>query len=644
MKLTNLLLALGFVILFSGSGIVQAQGYTGNCTQFPPVGAPAGYVWRADCNYSCETNASCKADFESKSGYVYKDTSYWCYGFNENSEIKPKCMQLLYTKEDKVEEDKNAIAQLMEIIFPDDLLSTETLLLRLTQIATRLTTPGADTTYNDPNTGGNPSGGSSTAGDPEGVYSGDLPTNNHATYGLSNPSENQVKSFYDQVKSNPLRTWAKDCLYNEKVLTKRGEKLNPYLLCAWVWFEGALDPYAVNCKDNTSAEMRQSVAQECSAAASRSGDKNSLVQIGGYQGFDQAASNKYNYYFDKCYPSADDAKLRSLLQNTFDNSKNTTNSYWSYTAQSGKGMVQTYAPGIGSAQRSDIATSKTELDLLGNNDIAGERATQFYTFLLGKDPCLRVGLNISATNPLPDDIRTKGWAAYVRSNESNLSARLEALRILDRDLKAEYQTSGDSGGDNSDGSETGTPNTGSTTGQGCPNASQSITAPNSEVKLLNRRDQCIKPTMIVIHWTVGWITPETTLSVLNERELSCQFLTGTTNGQTKQLQSLFLFPSVVERAACVKRYPNAISFELSGDSFDKIYNNPSHEKYKELMGSDGKSGSTGRAVQTVCWLLKQYNIPKNQVFGHLELNPEDKVDPGAQYIKYFRQRVATDCN
>lgn len=126
MRSVFLILVLSLCIL-PVSSFAQSPVGDQPCARFPVVEAPANYFWEADCSTTCETNASCQATFESKSGYVYKPTSYWCYGFKEGQEIVPKCMGLIYKDEDgtdpDLEDDKEAARDLQEYL--DQNLSEE---------------------------------------------------------------------------------------------------------------------------------------------------------------------------------------------------------------------------------------------------------------------------------------------------------------------------------------------------------------------------------------------------------------------------------------------------------------------------------------------------------------------------------------
>ncbi|MCX7996197.1 MAG: hypothetical protein N2691_00350 [Patescibacteria group bacterium] len=269
-----------------------------------------------------------------------------------------------------------------------------------------------------------------------------------ATYGLTDsrlkqPSEAIVQGLYEQLLRNPLRSWARDCLIYEKALKGKISDIRPYLSCAWVWFEGALDPNAVNCKDNSSRELRQSVAEPCSAANDRPGDQNSMLQVGGYQAFDQAVYGHYAKYFPLCHA---ESNFNRVLSRAFTNSSSSVNPFWSYGNQAGKKLVAKFKDEVDSVPFSVIARNKSQMDLLGEGgeplspaEREAEERTQFFTLLLGKDPCMRVALNASAVASLPNDIKRRletgrGWAKYVVENVDRLSGMLLALRKFDREV------------------------------------------------------------------------------------------------------------------------------------------------------------------------------------------------------------------
>lgn len=465
------------------------------------------------------------------------------------------------------------------------------------------------------------------------IFSKDLPQISYEAYGLKTPNKDNVNTFLAALSNEPSRTWAKRCLYYEKVLKSKGHNVNHYLLCGWVWLEGMLNPYAVNCKDNTNVALKQGASEYCSNSADRPGDKNGLLQLSGYQAFDQAVNNNYRKYYNECYG---DKPLSEVLTKVYSESAQSPNDFWSYPKQSGKGLIAEFGGEDGLNVDENVIASSKQMML--------DRRSQYYTALLGKDDCVRVGLNISATGRLPQDIgKASWWKGWYISHEQELADKVGALVEFDKQILANQEAINAT---DSASTDTGVeiPTTAGPPAQGCPTKEENIISPGSDFKLLNRRDKCVKPTMIVIHWTVGWIPPSATYNVLNDRGLSCQYGTGhNSSGNLQQIQMLYMFDDVVERAACVKRYGNTINFEISGDSFDQVYKNPSHKNYANLMGSDGNGGTTKKALDTVCWLMKKYSIPASQIYGHLELNPEDKKDPGAAYITYFREQVALKC-
>ena len=179
----------------------------------------------------------------------------------------------------------------------------------------------------------------------------------------------------------------------------------------------------------------------------------------------------------------------------------------------------------------------------------------------------------------------------------------------------------------------------------CPGPEERILVLDSEYKMLKKRQYCITPTMIVLHWSAAWTNADATYNVLNTRDLSCQFATD----QYKQLQMLEFYQNKVEKASCVggtdelgRAYNDyAINFEMTGVYFNETIRDadlgPDHYKrYKELVLE------TDRAIATTCWLLKQYNIPKTQIFSHFELTP-GKIDASQEYEDYFIGRVQNEC-
>lgn len=425
--------------------------------------------------------------------------------------------------------------------------------------------------------------------------------------------ESLYKKLKDQTSfGNP----AKELLAAEK---KLGSSTIPYLTTTWLWFEndfkGGIPPdnYQINCHDNPSL---QNVGTFCPNKRVNAQDKNTMLQIAGYQAFDRAADNHFIKAFTKCYGA--NANPAPIMKRVYERSNNAAYSYRRYLSQTDKDLVQTFSKQIDSATINDIARNKDELN---------DRRKQFFTLLLGKDPCMVIALNSEEVNE-GDLIRcikntSCGWAGYVRQRKQHLSNMVAALYKFDQGTIPGEPTIGINPPVSSGG-----------TAVGCDAAGTQITIQGTQRASLNRRDKCMKPTMLIIHWTVGWISAETTLGVLNDRGLSCHFATD----QNKQLQALSFYKDKVERSACALGYnDSSISNEISGDSFDSIYNNPNHPRYTNLMKS------TAQALQSSCRVMKQYNIPISQVYGHYQLTP-GKSDPGSAYLTYFKQRLAPMLN
>lgn len=179
----------------------------------------------------------------------------------------------------------------------------------------------------------------------------------------------------------------------------------------------------------------------------------------------------------------------------------------------------------------------------------------------------------------------------------------------------------------------------------CPDSSQRIMVPGTTYQHLNQYHYCITPKMVVIHWSAAWTTAQATFDVLNKRDRSCQFATDANTS----LQMLDFYPNKVRQGWCVGGSWNdvSISIEISGAYFDNVIKdvpgkpgeydlNDLHARYATLKAE------TDRAMALTCWSLKQYNIPKTEIYGHYELN-SGKIDAGKNYGTYFKQRVLKEC-
>lgn len=460
-------------------------------------------------------------------------------------------------------------------------------------------------------------------------------------YGLAITSEG-ANQLLVQLRQEPLYTWARDCLEYEVQLANQGMDIPTFLICSWRWFEGALDPYAVNCKDNSSQVLRQSVAFQCYNRITNPGDRNSLLQACGFQAFDRANANGYSRCYTACRYEEDD--FQDILQASFENSAQSQNTYWRYTDQRTAGLVGQYYPELYS---SDFNVS-TDILADSASELSEDGRTQFYTLLAGKDPCMCTCLNQPAVATLPSDILTRGWAQYIRNNPTPLANRIEAMRLFyleERERQQEFQLASSDAVSVDVGDERRARITNDAVVGNCPPNDQRILAPGitAEVRL-DRRLDCTPPRGVAIHWVGSWgVDAFETANVLNNRRLSCQFMVDHENS----LQGTNLYDDVIEKAFCVRGFANLINIEITGVSFDSVYNNRSSPYYERLIG-DGSFGangnSTGKALALTCWAVNKYDIPFNKVRGHFEFpDNADKSDPGEEYIDYFRERLENEC-
>lgn len=167
----------------------------------------------------------------------------------------------------------------------------------------------------------------------------------------------------------------------------------------------------------------------------------------------------------------------------------------------------------------------------------------------------------------------------------------------------------------------------------CTDAGNRIVAPGATEHLLTlakipeTRKWCITPTMIVIHWSGGYANDQgnlRTYEVLESRGVSCQF--GTDTVGVWQMLPMWEKKSLL--AYCVGgNYNNmALSNEIAGVYFDT---NPPPENEIQM------------AVENTCFLMRQYNIPLSQIYGHYQLRA--KPDPGKEFLKKFIERVEKTC-
>lgn len=170
--------------------------------------------------------------------------------------------------------------------------------------------------------------------------------------------------------------------------------------------------------------------------------------------------------------------------------------------------------------------------------------------------------------------------------------------------------------------------------KGCPPGNTKLHIAGTVYQHLDQQFDCHPPRMFVVHWSAGWSTAQATFDVLNTRERSCQFAID----DNTTLQMLDFYDNAVQLGWCAGGNNNvgSINYELTGVYFDDVLQNPNTNNYQRLMKI------TDKAVGLTCKFINKYNIPKTAIYGHYELQT-GKQDPGPEYLKYFKNRVETEC-
>lgn len=192
----------------------------------------------------------------------------------------------------------------------------------------------------------------------------------------------------------------------------------------------------------------------------------------------------------------------------------------------------------------------------------------------------------------------------------------------------------------------------------CPDLSGSISVPSTQYMKLDQSLGCMRPTLIVIHWSAAWTTAEATMNTLNRWKIDritgnryrngCQFATD----ESHQLQLQDFWPDKVIWGYCVGGSDNAISIndEITGSYFERLIDS----NYQIIVQDPSNPRDYGnrlkaesdRSVATTCWAMRQYNIPITRVIGHLESSwgqTSGKPDPSLKYMEYYKRRLSREC-
>lgn len=156
--------------------------------------------------------------------------------------------------------------------------------------------------------------------------------------------------------------------------------------------------------------------------------------------------------------------------------------------------------------------------------------------------------------------------------------------------------------------------------------------------------RCIIPTMIIMHWSGGHGNDDgndATRNTLIERVievfpgvsrpnvLACHL--GTDTGEVMFMQPFY--KNGVEMSQCAGSWNiYAIQNEMAGNNFTTNPNGPPDPKILE------------RSLEVTCLMMKTYNIPVTQIFGHYQVPNSGKTDPGAEFLqKTFIPKIKERC-
>lgn len=267
-----------------------------------------------------------------------------------------------------------------------------------------------------------------------------------ADYGLAPYFDFALTNTYlNRLKASEKGRWAATrLLYYEKLLISKGENVKPYLTTAWLWFENASpdklpDPYLQNCNDSHGSN---SVNYTCPQSYKNKAGQTrpSLLQIGGYQM--QSRKSEIPSMYQKCHG---DRPLAEMLLQTYENSRYATKEHWDYTRRTAGTEFElenfyggNFPGGIQMVNRA-VSADQQEQNIFSTSDIfgPGKNKNQALTILIGKDPCIVVGLNQYAVSDgdLINALKRPGKAyGYIGEPEKKaLAAMVKALELFDEE-------------------------------------------------------------------------------------------------------------------------------------------------------------------------------------------------------------------
>jgi hypothetical protein len=206
-------------------------------------------------------------------------------------------------------------------------------------------------------------------------------------------------------------------------------------------------------------------------------------QIAGYQAASRASGSKsYVSMFNTCYGQG--SSVANVLNDVVNNSDKAGVAKWSYTdtnQRTKSGLVKEFIGGINSVSIGQISP----------NSSFSNPSTQFYSLILGKDPCIAVGLNSAAVSDgdlirgLKNSACTYGYIC--RDDKAILSGMIGALRKFDQANNGTAADSYFTAGPSPSPRPTCAPSTGGNNGTPDPNVTQ---GPLGEANVANYVHYC----------------------------------------------------------------------------------------------------------------------------------------------------------
>lgn len=281
-----------------------------------------------------------------------------------------------------------------------------------------------------------------------------------SAYGLQgflkrNDAINLYNSRFSSTNSANLnaRISALELLKAERDLISMGfTGVKRYITTAWIWYESGSsywpDPYLYNCDDGDQAPNPSNRAERevaaydisnyCTKIKPDSQDRDFLIQVAGFQATEPR--KKYREIFTKIYGN-DNVKLREVLKEVVAKSSRASRSLWNYNnANLQGGLTKIYLPDLLSPSSIQPVTLQ-DIEESGNDwsdKSPNKQRSQFFTFMLGKDPKMAIYLNTNVPDPNKPNERVGGVTGgnividtQNTQNKTRLANMIYALWLLE---------------------------------------------------------------------------------------------------------------------------------------------------------------------------------------------------------------------